>query len=160
MLQSVGKTDWILVTCANKVVITSQLTTVITRLIMVDIIILVLLVVVCVFLIRRATKPIARLTDIIIKITDDIFSQEAEITGNNEITTMSEALNRFISTMHNTIRNLTDISNNLSKESKLTADASSEINNSTEMQLDASRQLNTAVSDVSASIEEKVLLLQ
>lgn len=154
MLQSVGKTDWILVTCANKVVITSQLTTVITRLIMVDIIILVLLVVFCVFLIRRATKPIARLTDIIIKITDGIFSQEAEITGNNEITTMSEALNRFISTMHNTIRNLTDISNNLSKESKLTADASSEINNSTEMQLDASRQLNTAVSDVSASIEE------
>lgn len=154
MLQSVDKTDWILVTCANKVVITSRLNAARTRLIIVDVIVLVLLVLFCIFLIRHATKPIAGLTKIITKITDGDFSQEAAITGNNEITTMSEALNRFISTMHHTIRNLTDISNNLSEESKITSDASTEINSSAEVQLEASRQLNTAVSDVSASIEE------
>ncbi|MDE7422606.1 MAG: methyl-accepting chemotaxis protein [Lachnospiraceae bacterium] len=154
MLQSVDKTDWILVTCANKVVITSRLNAARIRLIIVDVIVLVLLVLFCIFLIRHATKPIAGLTKIITKITDGDFSQEASVTGNNEITTMSEALNRFISTMHHTIRNLTDISNNLSEESKITSDASTEINSSAEVQLEASRQLNTAVSDVSASIEE------
>ena len=154
MLQSVDNTDWILVTCANKVVITSRINAVRIRLIIVDVIILALLVVFTIFLIRHATNPIAGLTKIITKITDGDFSQEASVTGNNEITTMSEALNRFISTMHHTIRNLTDISNNLSEESKITSDASTEINSSAEVQLEASRQLNTAVSDVSASIEE------
>lgn len=154
MLESVENTDWILVTCANKVVITSQLNSARTSLIIVDIIVLILLVLFCIFLIRHATNPISGLTKIISKITDGDFSQEATVKGNNEITTMSEALNQFISTMHNTISNLTDISNNLTIESGNTSNASGEINNSADTQAEASKQLNIAVSDVTASIEE------
>lgn len=154
MLQSIANTDWILVTCANEAVITGPLNAAKIRLIMVDILVLVLLVFFCIFLIRHAMKPIAGLTKIITKITDGDFSQKAMVIGNNEITTMSEALNKFISTMHDTIGNLTDISNNLTEESGITSNASAEINKSADAQSEASKQLNIAVSDVTASIEE------
>lgn len=154
MLSSIDKTDFILVTCVNEAVIDEPLNAARMSLIFVDILVLILLVVFCIILIRHAMNPIAGLTKIIATITGGDFSQEVTVTGNNEITTMSEALNEFIFTMHDTIGNLTYISNNLTEESGVTSDASAEISRSAGIQSEASKQLNIAVSDVTASIEE------
>ena len=60
--------------------------------------------------ISKAINPVTKITESITEISKGDFTVEIVPEGNNEITTLAESLNEYISNMRNTLNSLSSIS--------------------------------------------------
>lgn len=151
--EAVEGVDWYLVSCVPEAVVSETLLTLTRTIVIVSLILSTAVILILAYIINRQMKPISRLTTVIEGITDGDFTVEVEVTGNNEITTMSEKLRDFITNMRGIINQLTGISYQLGEQATGSADISGVLSNTATTQSDAMGQLNTTVDDLAHSIE-------
>ncbi len=151
--EAVDNTDWYLVCCVPEAVVMNKLLSLVTNISIVAVVLSVIIMVIIALSIRKQMKPIGKLTTVIEGITSGDFTMEVEPQGNNEITTMSEKLRDFISTMRETIQQITEISVELGEDSSTSAEVSGILSSTAATQSEAMGQLNTTVDDLAHSIE-------
>lgn len=152
-MEEVEGTNWYLVCCVSENVVMDELYSLLKTISMVGIQMLILIIVILAITIHRQMKPIRRLTTIIEGITSGDFTLEVVPTGNNEITTMSEKLRDFITTMRETIEHITEVSVQLGKQASGSADVSGVLSSAASVQSEAMGQMNSTVDDLAHSIE-------
>ena len=153
-LNEIDGTDWVLATYAKRNVLFENLYKIVITGIIVCILYIILIGSNYYSFIKKTTAPIARLTETINEITTGNFRVEPVITGDDEITVMSEALLKFIQQMRNTILELTGISNLLSEEAVTSTNISSDVNRATGVQTESMKQMKITVEELSRSVEE------
>lgn len=153
-LSKIDSTGWILVTCAQTDVIYANLNRTTIILLISTLLLLAIVTFIFNWLIRSSTRTLTLLTGTISQITDGDFSTLATVTGNDEITTMSEALNIFITRMQGIIRTLSNISDSLNIAANNTSAAANDMTDATANQTTSMGQLNETVDELAKSIEE------
>lgn len=151
---AVANTSWVLVSCANYNSVYSDMVQLRTVLIVMAIVFILIAIIVIRFQIKTATKSIGGLTKVIENMTEGDFTVEVLASGNNEITTMSEGLDKFISEMKTVFTNLIQISDNLNEQSNHSGTVSDTMSESAQTQSDSMQQLNQTVDDLAQSIQE------
>ncbi|MBR6395753.1 MAG: methyl-accepting chemotaxis protein [Lachnospiraceae bacterium] len=106
------------------------------------------------FIINKAINPVTTVTERITDISKGDFTVTLIPEGNNEITTLSEGLIKYIDEMRNTLQSLLRISNAMNKRAGECFDISQNIANANKSQDDSIGKLNSTLSDMNTSIDE------
>ncbi|MDO5293935.1 MAG: methyl-accepting chemotaxis protein [bacterium] len=153
-LNPIKGTNWVLVTCAYKNVVLKSLNLLFILVIILSVVFILLTGTAIYMSVKRITAPLAGLTNVITEMTAGNFTVKPEISGNDEITVMSEALDGFITNMRGSIADLSAVSQVLTTESDSSTEVSYGMNQAAEMQSEAMKQLNSTVEELARSIEE------
>lgn len=153
-ISKVQGTNWAIVICAKKSVIFSDLYRTINVLAIISLIIIPIIGGAIYIRIKKITEPLTGLTSAIMEITKGNMTVQPEVTGNDEITEMSKALDEFIKDNRNSITELIEVTNVLMGESDSSTGISNELNEASTSQTEAMKQLNETVDELAKSIEE------
>ena len=153
VVEAVSNTNWYLVSAVSESIVMNRLMSLVKSISLVAIILSVVVMVIIAVSIRQQMKPIGKLTVAIEGITSGDFTVEVTPKGHNEITTMSEKLRDFISTMRGMIQQITDISIELGEQASASAEVSGVLSDAAALQSEAMGQMNTTVDDLAHSIE-------
>lgn len=118
------------------------------------VIILLLMVVVIDVLITMMVKPIKRLTDTIVTITDGDFTEDIKVKGNDEIAIMAANMKEFLIVMREMIGKIMSISENLNEKAGNSSSLSEELYESAGSQADSMNQMNITVEELVRAITE------
>lgn len=151
--ETVEGTDWYLMCCVPEAVVMDTLMNLIKSVSAIAIVLSIIVIIIIALTINKQMKPISKLTNVIESITGGDFTIDVEVNGNNEITTMSEKLEAFITNMRGIIRQLTGISLQLGEQASNSADISNVLSDTSTTQSEAMGQLNMTVDDLAHSIE-------
>lgn len=104
--------------------------------------------------ISRMLKPVSKVTQSIADISTGDFTVTLVPKGNNEITTLSESLNEYISKMRSMLLDLANVSNDMSTSAGECFDITKSLSSSNQMQSESIEQLNQALGSMDQSIDE------
>lgn len=103
-------------------------------------------------LINRITKPIEKLTNTIVTITEGDFTTEVAVIGNDEITVMAASMREFLKVMRETLGTIVNISDNLDTKAKDSTVLSGQLHASANGQSEAMGQMNETLEELVSSI--------
>ncbi|MCR5503761.1 MAG: methyl-accepting chemotaxis protein [Lachnospiraceae bacterium] len=106
------------------------------------------------YIISKAINPVTTVTERITDISKGDFTVTLVPEGNNEITTLSESLNEYISKMRQTLNSLSSISGAMNSRAGECFDISHVLSDANQNQGESIERLNATLSDMNASIEE------
>ncbi len=153
----VDGTPWILVSCIPESYVLSDVQALLVRMAIACLIILAVAILIISIVIRKIIKPIHTLTDVLTTIADGDFSVSITPTGNDEITVMSHALHDFVNVMREIIRDINDISIQLTESSNATQQISGTLNKTSEVQADSMSDMKITMDQVANAIQELAL---
>lgn len=151
-IQPVAGTSWYIVTRGLEKNIYKDLSSLSTILTIVGIIVIAIISVILTLLINRITKPIKRLTDTIVAVTDGDFTADVEVSGNDEVTVMSGSVKRFLSVMRETLGSIVNISDKIDSQAKGSNQISGELHESANGQAEAMGQMRENLEELVDSI--------
>lgn len=154
VFKEVEGTNWILVSYVPTKSILSELIKLRTFMILIGIISIIILAVLVERVVQVVIKPIRKLTDTIVSMTNGDFTVDVEIKGNDEISIMLKSVKEFITVMRNMINNISIVSNKMSEQSEGGIRISTELYDSSKLQSESMQNLNLTVDQLSSSVEE------
>ena len=154
VFKEVEGTNWILVSYVPTKSILSELIKLRTFMILIGIISIIILAVLVERVVQVVIKPIRKLTDTIVSMTNGDFTVDVEIRGNDEISIMLKSVKEFITVMRNMINNISIVSNKMSEQSEGGIRISTELYDSSKLQSESMQNLNLTVDQLSSSVEE------
>ncbi|AVK47343.1 chemotaxis protein [Clostridium sp. MF28] len=154
VFKEVEGTNWILVSYVPTKSILSELIKLRTFMILIGIISIIILAVLVERVVQVVIKPIRKLTDTIVSMTNGDFTVDVEIRGNDEISVMLKSVKEFITVMRNMINNISIVSNKMSEQSEGGIRISTELYDSSKLQSESMQNLNLTVDQLSSSVEE------
>lgn len=110
---------------------------------------------ICLFierLVHTMLKPVKRITESIVAVTEGDFTSDIVTKGSDEIALMGNSMQDFIITMRNIIKTLTSISTTLDQKAAMSNGLSSELNKSAGSQSEAMEQLSRTVEELVKAI--------
>lgn len=99
-------------------------------------------------------RPIKRLTNTIIHISDGDFTEELVVKGRDEIGVMTSCMSEFLHKMKKIIGSLSNVSLQLNEKSDQGADVSLKLSQSSDIQLDSMIEMNKTVNELVDSIND------
>jgi methyl-accepting chemotaxis protein len=120
----------------------------------VSIVLLLLLAVVLYIIIAKYLNPVSKATARIADISGGNFTVTLTPEGNNEITTLCERLNEYITNMRSTLMKLSNISTDMSTSAGECFDISQILSDANHSQGDSIEQLNSTLGIMNRSIED------
>ncbi|NRT86630.1 methyl-accepting chemotaxis protein [Clostridium beijerinckii] len=154
VFKEVEGTNWILVSYVPTKSILSELIKLRTFMILIGIISIIILAVLVERVVQVVIKPIRKLTDTIVSMTNGDFTVDVEIRGNDEISVMLKSVKEFITVMRNMINNISIVSNKMSEQSEGGIRISTELYDSSKLQSESMQNLNLTVDQLSSSVGE------
>ncbi|WP_271813448.1 methyl-accepting chemotaxis protein [Clostridium beijerinckii] len=154
VFKEVEGTNWILVSYVPTKSILSELIKLRTFMILIGIISIIILAVLVERVVQVVIKPIRKLTDTIVSMTNGDFTVDVEIRGNDEISVMLKSVKEFITVMRNMINNISIVSNKMSEQSEGGIRISTELYDSSKLQSEYMQNLNLTVDQLSSSVGE------
>ena len=151
-IQPIESTEWVIVTRGLEKNIYSDLTKLAGVLAVLSAIILLIITVVMAALINRITKPIKRLTETIVAVTNGDFTTEIEVKGNDEVTVMAGNTKRFIESMRDALSSIMNVSDNIDKQAKGSTEIAGTLHESASGQSEAMSQLKANLDELIDSI--------
>lgn len=151
-IQPIEGTSWYIITRGLSSNIYSDLTELGAVLGGVGIVVILAICVVLIVLIGRITKPIQKLTDTIVAVTDGNFTTEVEVTGNDEVTVMAGNMRNFMKVMRETIGTIMHISDKIDIQAKDSNQISGALYESAEGQAAAMQQMRENLEELVESI--------
>ena len=100
------------------------------------------------------TKPVRKLTDMILKISDGDFTVEVAKGSNDEIGMMNDAMGNFVNRMHETLGDISDVTNKLAGEAENSKSASSSLNTQAREQSDSMDQIKDTMEGMASAVSE------
>ncbi|MBQ8945418.1 MAG: methyl-accepting chemotaxis protein [Lachnospiraceae bacterium] len=147
-------TSWIVVTAVPYSFVTGSIMKSISLTVVIGLILLILLTIFLYITISRYLNPVARVTEKIHDMSNGDFTVSIEPQGNNEITTLSEQLNIYITNMRKMLLTLTDISGDMNRSAGNCFDISSSLSSANKAQEESLENLNHILTGMNSSIEE------
>ncbi|AJH00338.1 chemotaxis protein [Clostridium beijerinckii] len=154
VFKEVEGTNWILVSYVPTKSILSELIKLRAFMILIGIISIIILAVLVERVVQVVIKPIRKLTDTIVSMTNGDFTVDVEIKGNDEISIMLKSVKEFITVMRNMINNISIVSNKMSEQSEGGIRISTELYDSSKLQSESMQNLNLTVDQLSSSVGE------
>ncbi|OCB00679.1 methyl-accepting chemotaxis protein [Clostridium beijerinckii] len=154
VFKEVEGTNWVLVSYVPTKSILSELIKLRTFMILIGIISIIILAVLVERVVQVVIKPIRKLTDTIVSMTNGDFTVDVEIKGNDEISVMLKSVKEFIKVMRNMINNISIVSNKMSEQSEGGIRISTELYDSSKLQSESMQNLNLTVDQLSSSVGE------
>lgn len=102
--------------------------------------------------IRQITKPIHKLTDTIVAVTDGDFTADVTVTGNDEITVMAKSMKHFMEVMRETLGTIMHISDKIDEQAVNSYDIAGNLHTSASGQADAMNQMRQNLEELVESI--------
>ena len=103
--------------------------------------------------IGRLTVPIRKLTGTIVDVTNGDFTASVNVTGNDEISTMSGSMKKFLEVMRETIGAIVEISNKIDNQAQKSNEISGTLHQSASGQAEAMTQMHQSMEELAKSIE-------
>ncbi len=155
-INEIPDTDWLLVSYRTREDVLSGLHRLELIMVMIAVAAAVVLIVVTLHLMNRVVKPVARVTDVIQKLSDGDFTPNIEMKGtkgNDEIAAMSAHTQQFLVQMRKTIADIIQIARWLEKQSEDNDRVSGSLKDSSRNQAEAMKILDTMVNELSEGTE-------
>lgn len=154
VFKEVEGTNWILVSYVPTKSILSELIKLRTFMIAVGIISIIILAVLVERVVQVVIKPIRKLTQTIISMTDGDFTVDVDVKGNDEISIMLKSVKDFILVMRNMINSINIVSNKMNEQAEGSTIISKELYDSSKLQSESMQNLNMTVDQLSGSVSE------
>jgi methyl-accepting chemotaxis protein len=154
VFKEIEGTDWILVSYVPTNSILSELLKLRTFMIAVGIISIILLTILIERVVHVVIKPVKKLTNTIIAMTNGDFTVDVEVKGNDEISIMLESVKEFIVVMRNMINNISIVSNKMNEQADGSNIISKELHDSSKLQSESMQNLNNTVDELASSVNE------
>ncbi|USD67161.1 methyl-accepting chemotaxis protein [Vibrio sp. SCSIO 43136] len=108
------------------------------------------------FLASSITKPIQAISERFLQLGegDGDLSQRIEVTGKDELATLSQGFNGFIEKIHHSVKEVAETSQALQTAAQGVADKSNTTHNNSQNQRDQTIQVVTAINEMGATISE------
>ncbi len=151
-VESISGTSWYLVSKGLEKNIYSDLHALQASLIGLGVAVLAAIMILVIVSINKVVKPIEKLTDAIVAITDGDFTTTVTVSGNDEITVMAEGMHKFLDVMRGTLGTIVNISDNLETKAKDSTVLSGQLHASANGQSDAMGQMNETLDELVSSI--------
>ncbi len=145
-------TTWCIVTRGLEENIYGDLTSLAAALGVMGVVVILVLVVILTILISRITKPIMKLTDTIVSVTEGDFTAEVSVQGNDEVSVMAKSMKEFLNVMRNILGSITDISDKIDTQAKRSNQISGELHESANGQSEAMDQMRQNLEELAESI--------
>ena len=152
-IHPVANTDWYLVTYVTERAVLSDLHWMEMYMVFIAIAATIILIFATLKIMNRVVKPVEKVTDVISLIAEGDFSQDIEVSGNDEIATMSNNMQMFISQMRGTISEISGIAEWLNKQSEENAEVSDTLMDASNKQADAMEMLDKMAVQLSEAAE-------
>ena len=146
-------TSWIVVSAVPYSFVSNSVAGTIKVTVIAAIVLLLLLAITLYIVINKYINPVAKVTDRIIDISQGNFDVTIVPEGNNEITTLSEKLNEYISGMRTMLTNMSNISGQMNSSAGECYDISSALSSSNQTQGELIENLNSTLSLMNDSID-------
>ncbi len=151
-VQPIAGTSWYLVSKVLESSIYSDIHFLQILLIGLGIAVVIVITLVITVLINRITKPIEKITNTIVEITEGNFTTEVAVSGNDEITVMAASMREFLNVMRDTLGTIVNISDDLDSKAKNSSELSGQLHESANGQSEAMGQLNETLEELVSSI--------
>ena len=151
-VESISGTSWYLVSKGLEKNIYSDLHALQASLIGLGVAVLAAIMILVIVSINKVVKPIEKLTNAIVAITDGDFTTTVTVSGNDEITVMAEGMHKFLDVMRGTLGTIMNISDNLETKAKDSTVLSGQLHASANGQSDAMGQMNETLDELVSSI--------
>ncbi|XME01530.1 methyl-accepting chemotaxis protein [Lachnospiraceae bacterium C1.1] len=99
-------------------------------------------------------KPVKKLTENLMSITDNDFSIEIEERGNDEIGVMNHNMRKFITHMRETLSNMRDVTGQLSQEAGVSRTVADELTEEARKQADSMNQIKETMDGMAHAVTE------
>ena len=155
VFDKVGGTDWTLVSSVEKATVLAEL----NKFQILCYAIMIIMIAIITFTLWKlldfmVTKPVRKLTNNILRITDGDFTVKIDKGGNDEVGTMNNAMHRFVEEMHGTLGNIHEVTNKLSNEAENSKSASSTLNVQAREQSDSMGQIKNTMDGMASAVSE------
>jgi methyl-accepting chemotaxis protein len=152
--QEIGGTNWTLVSYVPTSSIFSELVKLRTFMIIIGIVSVIALIVLVERTVHVVIKPIKKLTDTIVAMTNGDFTVDVEVKGNDEISVVLKSVKEFIAVMRNMINSISEVSDKMNKQAEGSKIISKDLHNSSKLQSESMQNLNLTVDQLSSSVNE------
>ncbi|MBR4168545.1 MAG: methyl-accepting chemotaxis protein [Lachnospiraceae bacterium] len=150
----IAETSWIVVSAVPYTVVSSNIRRTMTITLIIAAILMIFLAGVLYFVINKYLNPVAEVTERLTDISQGDFTVTLSPKGNNEITTLSERLNDYISNMRDMLVKLSGISGNMNQNAGECYDISQALSNANQSQGESIEKLNDTLNAMNQSIDE------
>ncbi|MBR5116120.1 MAG: methyl-accepting chemotaxis protein, partial [Lachnospiraceae bacterium] len=147
-------TSWTVVTAVPSAILSDSILKVMYITFASAILLLILLSLVIYFMLSKALNPVTTITERITDISKGDFTVNIVPEGNNEITTLAESLNGYITKMRATLNSLSNISGAMNGRAGECFDISHTLSDANNNQGDSIEKLNVTLNEMNSSIEE------
>jgi len=147
-------TSWIVASAVPYTFVSNSIMKTVTVIFIITLVSLVLLAVLLYLIISKYINPVTTVTDILTDISKGDFTVTLVPEGNNEITTLSEHLNEYISNMRDMLLKLSHISTDMNSSAGECFDISHTLSSSNQTQGDSIENLNNILGAMNDSIDE------
>ena len=147
-------TSWIVASAVPYSFVSDSIMKTVTTIFILALVSLILLAVALYLIISKFINPVTTVSDRLTDISKGDFTVALVPEGNNEITTLSENLNDYISNMRNMLLKLSHISNDMNNSAGECFDISHTLSSSNQSQGDSIENLNNILRAMNDSIDE------
>lgn len=147
-------TSWVVVSAVPYSFISSSITSTVIITLAVSVILMLILAVFMYFVINKLINPVTKVTDSITDMSSGDFTFSLVPEGNNEITTLTEKLNEYVTNMRSMLQNLANISSDMNTSAGECIGVSQTLSNSNTSQGESIEKLNSTLGVMNNSIEE------
>lgn len=152
-LNEIADTDWMLVSYMPERDVLAGLRFLEIVMIIVAAVAALALIFATMHLMERVVKPVARVTDVIQKVSEGDFSQNIEAKGNDEIARMSAHTQEFLVQMRKTIADIKETAGWLERQSEDNDRVSGSLADSSQSQSEAMKELSRMADELSKAAE-------
>jgi methyl-accepting chemotaxis protein len=148
-------TDWTLVCSVNKATVLKELNQ-FTFLCYALMVIMIVAIAIILWRVMNTiiTKPVRKLTDMILKISDGDFTVTVDKGSNDEIGMMNDAMGDFVERMHSTLGDISTVTQKLAGEAENSKSASSTLNTQAREQSDSMDQIKDTMEGMASAVSE------
>jgi len=154
VFKEVPGTDMVLISYVPTESIFGELSKLRTFMIAIAIISIIVLIALIERVVQVVIKPIKKLTETIVAMTNGDFTVDVEVKGNDEISIMLSSVKEFIDVMRNMINNISIVSNKMGNQAEGSTRISKELYDSSKVQSESMQNLNITVDQLSSSVNE------
>lgn len=151
-IQNIQGTNWYIVIRGLEKNIYQDLTKLQLTLFAIGAVMIVVISIIMILLIQRITKPIQKLTDTIVAVTDGDFTTDIEVKGSDEVTVMAGNMKQFLRVMREILGSIVTISNKIDNQAKVSNQVSGELYESANGQAEAMGQMLQTLEELVKSI--------
>ncbi|MFW2487492.1 methyl-accepting chemotaxis protein [Clostridium chromiireducens] len=154
VFKEVPGTDMVLISYIPTKSIFGELSQLRTFMIAIAIISIIVLIALIERVVQIVIKPIKKLTETIVAMTNGDFTVDVEVKGNDEISIMLGSVKEFIDVMRNMINNIHIVSSKIGNQAEGSTRISKELYDSSKVQSESMQNLNITVAQLSSSVNE------